>query len=168
MNPKKPIPDKTNLGNSAQLDKDLQQLEQIYGSLEHEEPPAMLDQAILNKARSASESHPIRPWNFGWMHATATAAVLVIGLTSVGTRLSRSWRTKSLPAISRSNLGASPRSRLSCRSSLRFSKRIRKRRVNSGIRRSGSSRTWSPNTASAASITACGGSSRPRDSTWVR
>ena len=45
---------------------------------------------------------------------------------------------KNRPAISRSSLGPSPRSRRFCRSSRRFSKRIRKRPVNSGIRPSGS------------------------------
>ena len=63
--------------------KDQEQVEARYRVLEQDQPPAMLDQAILNKARRAVESRPVRPWNFGWMHATATAAVLVLGLTLV-------------------------------------------------------------------------------------
>jgi len=63
--------------------KDQQQVEARYLTLEQAHPPAMLDQAILNKARQAVESRPVRPWNFGWMHATATTAVLVLGLTLV-------------------------------------------------------------------------------------
>ncbi len=68
---------------SEDYDQDLNGIESQYRALRADEPPAMLDQAILNKARLATESHPIRPWNFGWMHATATAALLVLGLTLV-------------------------------------------------------------------------------------
>jgi hypothetical protein len=69
--------------NGSSFDSDLRQVEEYYQALAQDEPPAMLDQAILNKARLAAETHPIRPWNFSWMHATATTAVLVIGLTLV-------------------------------------------------------------------------------------
>jgi hypothetical protein len=70
-------------GKSTDHDKDLEQIEQQYRALEQDQPPAMLDQVILNKARLGAETHSIRPWSFGWMHASATAAVLVIGLTLV-------------------------------------------------------------------------------------
>lgn len=65
------------------FEQDLKQIENQYHTLHADEPPAMLDQAILNKARLAVEAKAIRPWNFGWMHGTATAAVLVLGLTLV-------------------------------------------------------------------------------------
>ena len=68
---------------SEDYDQDLSEIESQYRALQADEPPAMLDQAVLNKARLATESHPIRPWNFGWMHATATVALLVLGLTLV-------------------------------------------------------------------------------------
>ena len=78
MNPNKPYP-----GNSSDNENDLQQVEQRYRALDQDQPPAMVDEAILNKARLAVESHAMRPWNFGWMHASATAALLVLGLTLV-------------------------------------------------------------------------------------
>ena len=65
------------------FDLDLKEIENQYRTLHTDVPPEILDQAILNKARLAVESQAIRPWNFGWMHATATAAVLVLGLTLV-------------------------------------------------------------------------------------
>ncbi|HSM68501.1 MAG TPA: hypothetical protein VK830_02215, partial [Xanthomonadales bacterium] len=65
------------------LDKDLDALQQKYRAAAREEPPAMLDQAVLNRARRAAEQHAIRPWSFSWMHATATAALVVLGLTLV-------------------------------------------------------------------------------------
>jgi len=65
------------------LHSDLDALEAHYRATGPEEPPAMLDQAVLNRARRAAEKHAERPWNFGWMHATATAALVVLGLTLV-------------------------------------------------------------------------------------
>lgn len=75
--------DSGNDPGNKELDLDLKEIESQYRTLHTDEPPAILDQAILNKASLAVESHAIRPWNFGWMHATATAAVLVLGLTLV-------------------------------------------------------------------------------------
>lgn len=65
------------------LDKDLDALQRKYRAAAREEPPAMLDQVVLNRARRAAAQHAIRPWSFSWMHATATAALLVLGLTLV-------------------------------------------------------------------------------------
>ena len=75
-------PDDPNKSQSD-FEKDLGQLEQQYRALDQDQPPAMLDQAILNKAKLAVEPHSARPWSFGWMHLTATAGVLVLGLTLV-------------------------------------------------------------------------------------
>jgi len=65
------------------LDNDLDSLQRQYHAAAVDEPPAMLDQAVLNRARRAAEQHAIRPWSFSWMHATATAALVVLGLTLV-------------------------------------------------------------------------------------
>jgi hypothetical protein len=65
------------------LEQDLDALQRKYRAAAREEPPAMLDQAVLNRARRAAEQHAIRPWSFSWMHATATAALVVLGLTLV-------------------------------------------------------------------------------------
>jgi hypothetical protein len=65
------------------LEQDLDALQRKYRAAARDEPPAMLDQAVLNRARRAAEQHTIRPWSFSWMHATATAALLVLGLTLV-------------------------------------------------------------------------------------
>ncbi len=46
------------------------------------EPPDLIDQAILNRARAAVDKpHSSRPWSFGWLHALTTTAVIVLGLT---------------------------------------------------------------------------------------
>jgi hypothetical protein len=59
-----------NTGN-GDFEKDLNEIESRYRSLTNDEPPTMLDQAVLNKARQAVDSdtqpHAIRPWSFGWM-----------------------------------------------------------------------------------------------------
>lgn len=80
MNPGKP-----NKPDAQEPGRDLDEVANAYRQLGSDEPPAMLDQAVLNEARREvkGEAHPIRPWNFGWIHATATAALLVIGLTVV-------------------------------------------------------------------------------------
>lgn len=65
------------------LEQDLAALQRKYRAAARDEPPAMLDQAVLNRARRAAEQHAIRPWSFSWMHATATAALVVLGLTLV-------------------------------------------------------------------------------------
>jgi len=66
-------------------ERDLERVAREYAALQPDQPPAMLDQAVLNAARRAveGEAHPTRPWNFGWMHATATAALLVLGVALV-------------------------------------------------------------------------------------
>lgn len=65
------------------LEQELDALEARYRAQSGEEPPELLDQAVLNRARRAAERHATRPWNFGWMHATATAALIVLGLAVV-------------------------------------------------------------------------------------
>jgi hypothetical protein len=62
---------------------DFEQVSDAYRRLPGEEPPELLDQAVLNRARRAASSKTIRPWNFGWIHAVSTAAVLVLGIALV-------------------------------------------------------------------------------------
>jgi hypothetical protein len=59
---------------------DLDPVARAYQRLPKEEPPALLDQAVLNSARRAAAGKTVRPWNFGWIHAFSTAAVVVLGL----------------------------------------------------------------------------------------
>lgn len=65
------------------FEQDLQQVEAAYRQSAQDEPPALLDQAILNKAKRAIDKPAARPWSFGWIHATATTVLLVLGLTLV-------------------------------------------------------------------------------------
>lgn len=56
-----------------------------WDELDAPEPPDLVDQAVLNRARAAVEEpasgRSSRPWSFGWMHTVTTAAVIVLGLT---------------------------------------------------------------------------------------
>jgi hypothetical protein len=65
------------------LEQELDELQRQYRAAARDEPPTLLDQAVLNRARRAAERHAIRPWSFSWMHATATAALVVLGLAVV-------------------------------------------------------------------------------------
>jgi len=64
------------------LNDDLDTLGHDYGRLQPEEPPELLDQAILNSAHRAVEkkSHWMQ---FGWVHGLTTTAVVVLTLTMV-------------------------------------------------------------------------------------
>lgn len=69
-------PDKNGKDDQS-LDHDLGQLGQLYHSGESTEPPDMLDQAVLNKARRAAE--PKNSWlDFGWIHGVTTVALVVL------------------------------------------------------------------------------------------
>jgi hypothetical protein len=61
---------------------DLRKLESAYRAAAQEEPPELLDLAVLNKARAAVEK-PRRAWSFNltWVHGLATAGVAVLALT---------------------------------------------------------------------------------------
>jgi hypothetical protein len=66
--------------NDKTLDDGLDKLSRAYGQLPHEEPPELLDQAILNSAHRAVENKP--HWmQFGWLHGLTTAAVFVLALS---------------------------------------------------------------------------------------
>ncbi len=65
------------------FERDLERLTAAYRTAADEEPPALLDQAVLNAARRAAAHRPERPWSFGWMHALATTALVVLGIAVV-------------------------------------------------------------------------------------
>lgn len=55
-----------------------------WAVMENDEPPALLDQAVLNRAHAAVAPAPTkRPWSFGWLHTATTAAVIVLGVTLI-------------------------------------------------------------------------------------
>lgn len=59
-------------------------LRQAWGDLPKAEPPDLIDQAVLNRARAAVDApHSSRPWSFGWPHALTTAAVIVLAVTLI-------------------------------------------------------------------------------------
>ena len=68
--------------NDQSLIDDLDRLDHAYRQLPHEEPPELLDQAILNSAHRAVENKP--HWmQFGWLHGLTTAAVFVLALSLI-------------------------------------------------------------------------------------
>lgn len=68
--------------NDKTLNDGLEELGQTYAHLEQDEPPELLDQAILSSAHRAVEKKS--GWKqFGWMHGLATAAVFVLAFTII-------------------------------------------------------------------------------------
>ena len=68
--------------NNTPLEDELGKISQAYGRMEHEEPPELLDQAILNSAHRAVEKQP--HWTqFGWLHGLTTAAVVVLAISII-------------------------------------------------------------------------------------
>jgi len=68
--------------NDNPLDDDLVELGNAYGRLPHEEPPELLDQAVLNSAHRAVEKKP--HWlKFGWLHGLTTTAVFLLALSLI-------------------------------------------------------------------------------------
>lgn len=69
-------------GNEMDLKEGLNRLGQRYGQLQQDEPPELLDLAILNSAHRAVEKKP--HWmKFGWLHGLTTAAVFVLAFTLI-------------------------------------------------------------------------------------
>ncbi len=67
------------------LKDDLEKLGRDYQQLKSEEPPELLDQAVLNSAHLALERRA--GWmDFGWIHGLTTAAVVVLALTIILTQ----------------------------------------------------------------------------------
>ena len=68
--------------NDKSLNEGMEQLDQAYAQLPDDQPPELLDQAILNSAHRAVEKKP--HWmQFGWLHGLTTAAVVVLALSLV-------------------------------------------------------------------------------------
>jgi hypothetical protein len=68
--------------NDNSLNDGLGKVDHAYGQLPHEEPPELLDQAILNSAHRAVERKP--HWmKFGWLHGLTTTAVFVLALSLI-------------------------------------------------------------------------------------
>lgn len=72
-----------NPGDKDTIASDFHEVETAYRQGAHEEPPELLDRAILNQAKRAIDQPAARPWSFGWIHAAATTALVVLGLTLV-------------------------------------------------------------------------------------
>jgi len=67
------------------LNDDIEKLGQAYQQLSSEEPPELLDQAILSSAHRAVESKD--HWlDFGWIHGLTTAVVVVLALSIILTQ----------------------------------------------------------------------------------
>ena len=68
--------------NDKTLNDGLEKLGRAYQEMPNEEPPELLDQAILNSAHRAVEKKP--HWmKFGWLHGLTTAAVVVLALSII-------------------------------------------------------------------------------------
>ena len=68
--------------NEQALNDDLEKLGDAYQHLEQDQPPDMLDQAILNSAHRAVEKKS--GWKqFGWVHGLATTAVFVLAFSVI-------------------------------------------------------------------------------------
>jgi len=74
MSPRQDIPEAP--------EEDLRKVEAAWRATAREEPPELLDLAVLNRARAALEA-PRRAWSFNltWVHGLATAGVAVLALS---------------------------------------------------------------------------------------
>jgi hypothetical protein len=68
-----------NRESDSRLEEELQAARSAWSQLEHEEPPDLLDQAVLNSARRAVARTAKRP-AMRWMGGLATAAVVVMAV----------------------------------------------------------------------------------------
>lgn len=64
------------------LEEGLDKLGQAYRKLKQDEPPELLDMAILNSAHRAVEKRP-RRMSFGWLHGLTTTAVFVLAFSLI-------------------------------------------------------------------------------------
>lgn len=60
---------------------ELAPLERAWRELPDEEPPELLDLAVLNRARRAVEGRRAWPWTLGWYHGLGTAAGVLLVVT---------------------------------------------------------------------------------------
>ena len=67
------------------LNDDIEKLDQAYQQLSSEEPPELLDHAILSSAHRAVEKND--HWlDFGWIHGLTTAVVVVLAVSIILTQ----------------------------------------------------------------------------------
>jgi hypothetical protein len=78
------VSDPTNRRPDREEDGVPEALRQAWETLPKPEPPDLIDQSVLNRARAAVDApHSSRPWSFGWPHALTTTAVIVLAITLV-------------------------------------------------------------------------------------
>lgn len=66
--------------NDKSLNDELDQVSTTYARIEQDEPPELLDQAILNSAHRAVDKKP--HWmKFGWLHGLTTTAIFVLAFS---------------------------------------------------------------------------------------
>lgn len=71
--------------DDKRLNDDIEKLDQAYRQLSSEEPPELLDQAVLSSAHRAVEGKD--HWlDFGWIHGLTTAAVVVLAVSIILTQ----------------------------------------------------------------------------------
>lgn len=71
-----------NKGGNTPYSDGLDHVRNVYQQLEDDEPPGLLDQAILNSAHRAVEKKP--HWmKFGWLHGLTTAAIFVLAFSII-------------------------------------------------------------------------------------
>ncbi len=68
--------------NDRSLIENLDTIGHSYARLDKEEPPELLDMAVLNSAHRAVEKKTLR-MRFGWLHGLTTAAVFVLALSLI-------------------------------------------------------------------------------------
>jgi len=63
-------------------DRDLESIGHALRGVDPQQPPELVDQAVLSRARRAVEAREnARPWSFGWPHVLSTTAVIAIALS---------------------------------------------------------------------------------------
>lgn len=76
-----------NGANDSDLNEGLERLGQRYGQLQQDEPPELLDLAILNSAHRAVDKASFLTkfgrMKFGWLHGLTTAAVFVLAFSLI-------------------------------------------------------------------------------------
>jgi len=71
-----------NKGGNTPYSDDLDHIRDVYQQLDADEPPDLLDQAILNSAHRAVEKKP--HWmKFGWLHGLTTTAVFILAFSII-------------------------------------------------------------------------------------
>lgn len=62
---------------------DFEEVRRAYGELGEVDPPGLVDQAVLNRARRALDEPRPWYWNLGWVHGLTTAGVAALAVTLI-------------------------------------------------------------------------------------